>query len=92
MFQVFVDDRVPARHLDVSKQDAIDAWYDCVKSAPRLGKDPGEYLAIGFDRKGRQIELVAVRNADGDFLIYHAMTPPSANARRELGLGRRKRE
>ena len=32
------------------------------------------------------MELVAVRDKDGDFLIYHAFVPLQGNAKRELGL------
>jgi hypothetical protein len=88
--RIFVDDRVPLRHPDISKEDAATAWVNCIKSRPRIDKDPSEYLAVGTDRKGRLIELVALRNAQGDWLIYHAMTPPSENVKRELQMKRRK--
>ena len=91
MNRVFVDDRVPFRHPEIEKQDAIDAWEKCVRSCPRLGKNPDEYLAIGVDRKGRFLEMVAIRNSSGDWLIYHAVTPPTENALRELGMGRKSR-
>lgn len=88
MDRIFVDDRVPKRHPQIEKQDAIDAWANCVKSCPRLKKNPDEYLAIGVDKKGRFLELVAIRDAFGDWLIYHAITPPTDNALRELRMGR----
>ncbi len=88
---VYVDDRVPARHAEISKEDAAHAWEHCICSRARLDKNPDEYLAIGYDSKGRSLELVALRNAEGDWLIYHAYTPPTENAKRELGLGRSKR-
>lgn len=89
MNEVFVDDRVLLRHPNISKEDARAAWLNCVKSRPRLHKNPNEYLAIGIDGKGRYLELVAIRNDEGDWLIYHAQTPPQKNAKRELQLGRR---
>lgn len=91
MDRVYVADRVPQRHPDVSKEDAATAWRNCIASRPRLHVNPDEYIAVGYDGSGRLVELVALRNADGDWLIYHAMTPPGENARRELGLERRKR-
>lgn len=91
MDRVFVDDRVPRRHPDVSKEDAIAAWENCIASKPRIDKNPNEYIAIGVDGKGRLVELVAIRNGDGDWLIYHAQTPPQENAKRELEIGRRGR-
>ena len=93
MDRVYVDDRVERRHPDVSKADAAHAWLHAVASAPRLGKDPDEYLAIGPDETGRMLEVVAIRGTEGDWLIYHAQTPPKESAKRELGLaptGRRR--
>ena len=90
MDRVFVDDRVPLRHPEISKEDAATAWRNCIKSRPRLDKNPSEYLAIGTDGKGRPLELVALRDTAGDWLIYHALTPPSENAKRELQMNRRK--
>jgi len=88
--KVFVDDRAPLRHPGISKEDAATAWKNCMKSRPRINKDPSEYLAIGADGKGRLLELVALRDVNNDWLIYHAKTPPTANARRELQIDRRK--
>lgn len=88
MNEVYADDRVETRHPEqhITKADAISAWYNAIRSRPRLEKNPDEYLAIGIDGKGRLMELVAVRDEDGDFLIYHAFVPPQENAKRELGL------
>jgi len=90
MDKAFVDDRVPLRHTGVSKEDAMAAWANCIKSRPRLDKNPNEYLAIGTDGKGRLLEIVVLRDSEGDWLIYHAQTPPTANAKRELQMDRKK--
>lgn len=92
MNDVYADDRIETRHPEqhITKEDAIAAWYNAIRSRPRLEKNPDEYLAIGIDGKGRLMELVAIRNRDGDFLIYHAFVPPQENAKRELGLSRRR--
>jgi hypothetical protein len=87
--KVFVDDRVTLRHPNISKEDAATAWANCIKSRPRIDKEPNEYLAIGTDGKGRLVELVALRDVQGDWLIYHAMTLPTENAKRELQMERR---
>lgn len=91
MNNIFADDRIETRQpeLHITKEDAIVAWHNAIRSKPRLDKNPDEYLAIGIDGKGRLIELVAIRNKEGDFLIYHAFTPPQANAKRELGINER---
>ena len=91
MDRIFVDDRIPLRHPETEKQDAIDAWTNCVRSCPRLEKNPDEYLAIWVDNKGRFFEMVAIRDSSGDWLVYHALTPPTENALRELGMGRKTR-
>jgi hypothetical protein len=87
--KVFVDDRATLRLPNISKEDVETAWRNCVKSRPRIDKNPSEYLAIGTDGKGRLLELVALRDTKGDWLIYHAMTPPTENAKRELQMKRR---
>lgn len=91
MDRVFALDRIPQTHSDVTVEDAIHAWQNCVRSMPRLGTEPEEHVGIGYDENGRLLELVAVRNDDGDWLVIHAQTPPQVSITRELGLGRRKR-
>ena len=90
MDSIFVDDRVPLRHPDISKEDAAAAWKNCIRSRPRHDKDPDEYLAIGTDGKGRLLELVAIRDREGDWLIYHAVSPPTEGVKRELRMNREK--
>jgi len=43
-----------------------------------------EYVAIGFDSKGRLIEMVAIRRSINNWLIYHAKTPPTKKTMAEL--------
>ena len=61
-----------------------EAWENHVRMTRRYGLDD-QAIAIGFDPKGRAVEMVAKIVGD-DVLIYHALTPPTANALRELGL------
>ncbi len=88
MNKIYVDDRIETRHPEqnITKGDALTAWYDTIRSRPRLDKTQNEYLAIRIDVKGRLVKLVAIRNREEDFLIYHAFTSPQANAKRELGI------
>ena len=58
----------------------------------RIGKEPEEHVGIGYDASGRLLEIVAIRNDQGDWLIKHAQTPPQERIKRELGFGRRKNE
>lgn len=87
MNEIYADDRIEWRHPEqhITKNDAIAAWKNAIRSRPRIEKNPDEYIAIGIDNKGRIMELVAIRNDEGDFLIYHAFIPPQINAKKELG-------
>jgi len=44
----------------------------------------------GYDPQGRYIEMVGVLLADGAWLVYHAMTPPSKKTLREIENARRR--
>ena len=90
MDRIAVLDRVVNRHPELTKEDAAHAWEYCIKSMPRLGKEPEEHVGIGYDASGRLIEIVAIRNTAGDWLIKHAQTPPQEAIKRELGFGKRK--
>ncbi len=90
MDRIAVLDRVTERHPNVSKADAIHAWVYCIRSIPRISKNPNEYVGIGYDSTGRLLEIIAIRNNDGDWLIIHAQTPPQERVKRELGFKRRK--
>lgn len=81
-------DRIPERHPELTKEDVRSAWDSAVCHAPRLDGRPLEYMAIGFDPHGRAIEMLGRMNGDGDWIVYHAFTPPTQKALRELGLRR----
>lgn len=87
MNQVVIHPRVMDRHPELAEGDVREAWKNYVRMA-RRGDD--QYIAIGFDGTGRALEMVAKETA-GDYLVYHALTPPTANALRELGMARRQR-
>lgn len=89
MDRIAVLDRVSERHPNITKEDAAHAWQYCIKSMPRLGKEPEEHVGIGYDSSGRLLEVIAIRNSAGDWLVKHAQTPPQERVKRELGLGRR---
>lgn len=85
---VFVLDRVPERHPELSKEDVEVAWECAAAHMPRIDARPFEYIAVGFDARGRAIEMLGRRNDAGDWIVYHAFTPPTRKALRELGLRR----
>lgn len=82
MGSVIVHPRVMERHPESDEQDVREAWQCYVRMARR---DNSHVVAVGFDGRGRALEMVA-KEADGDFLIYHAMTPPTVSALRELNM------
>jgi hypothetical protein len=89
--KLYVHPRVHERHPELLDRDVIAAWETALLSTPRTEKNPNEYLAVGFDGRGRLLEMVAVRLDGCDWLIYHAMTPPSNKTFEELGIERRSR-
>ena len=76
MDEVIVHPRVHERHPEVSVEDVLSAWKHAIRSAPRVD-DSRTWVSVGVDVKGRLLEMVAVHNGRGDWLVYHAMTPPS---------------
>ena len=89
MDKVIVHSRVSERHPELSNQDVLDAWESCIRAVPRIDADAVDYIAIGADTYGRLIEMVARVTDDGTWVIYHAFTPPTKKALRELGMTRR---
>lgn len=88
MARIVVHSRVHFRHPELDPEDVLRAWDGAIASMPRLTKNPDEYVCLGFDAKGRLIEMVGVRGETGDWLIYHAATPPSDKTYREFGMER----
>lgn len=70
----------------LSENQVLHAWKNAI-SVARRGCESGEvdFVAIGFDQRGRLIEMVGRKKSFG-VLIFHANTPPTARAFRELGL------
>lgn len=90
--RIIVLDRIEERHPDVSKEDAATAWCSAVAWMPDLAKgDPRRYIGVGFDKRGREIEVVAIRKDVDTWVVIHAQTPAKTDIKRKLGLigGRR---
>lgn len=85
---LLVHRRVFERHPDLRLRDVVTAWNEAIMSAPRIEKNPDEYVSLGFDSNGRLIEMAAARSAEGVWVIFHAMTPPSERTYREFGIAR----
>lgn len=88
--EAIVHPRVCERHPELTEQDVLDAWESCVRSVPRLDRDPSEHIAIGMDSHGRLIEMIARRVSVNTYLIFHAFAPPTRKALVELGMTKRR--
>ena len=83
---LFIHPRIHERHPEIDESDVSTAWNGALISARRLDRDQDEWIAVGLDSNGRVLEMVAVRNSEGQWLIYHAMTPPSKETLHELNI------
>lgn len=84
---VIVHPRIVECHPELTENDVREAWENYVRMMMREETEE-YYVAVGFDLKGRAVEMVAVETIEGNWYIYHAMTPPSTKVLHELGLMR----
>lgn len=86
MVTVIIHPRIARRHPEIAPDDVAAAMRGMVRYQQR---PTGEWLAVGFDGRGRFLELVYRYDEREDcFLVFHGMTPPSGRTLRELGLER----
>lgn len=85
MAGVIVHPRVRNRHPDVEEADVIAAWTRLLCMTRRTGGYDDNYMAVGFDLRGRLLEMVAVCDCDDTWIVFHAM-PATEKALKELGL------
>ena len=83
---IVVHGRVMERHPEISPDDVAHAWVSRVASATRRTGHADQTVVVGFDARGRLLEMVAVELEDGTPLVFHCMTPPSAKTLKEIGL------
>lgn len=84
--RIVLHPRVFKRHPELDETGVLAAWLGAIASTPRVGKERDEYIAVGFDDKGRLLEVVAARTEEATWVIFHAMTPPSEKTMTELGI------
>ena len=65
--------------------DIEHAWSNFAAMQFRGSPNEGEIVCIGFDAKGRAVEMIAAERSFG-VIIFHAMMPPTEKVIRELGL------
>ncbi len=73
---------------DLTEEQILYAWENFIRKQYRRSPDEDKILALGYDKQARLIQMVG-RDTTKGVLIYHAMTPPSDKALRELNLMRR---
>jgi hypothetical protein len=83
--EIYVHPRIKERHPNISDDDVLTAMSNFVRMRNRKAPDNEQFIAVGFDRKGRLLEMVGIINGK-ERLIYHAMTPPTKKMLAELGL------
>lgn len=83
---IIVHQRIMERHPEISEEDVIHAWKNTLRYVQRRRNGTDSFVAVGPDRQGRVIEMVGVFLSGGDWLIFHAMRPPTKNTLKELGL------
>jgi hypothetical protein len=81
-----VHGRISQRHPEISERDVRTAWRNFVRRSKRVGASEEYFVAIGFDKSGRALEMVGLLKADGTWLVYHALTPPTKAVMAELGM------
>jgi hypothetical protein len=82
---VTVHPRIHRLHPEVGNDDVLAAWSNCSRFIPRQRGSRDDFIAVGADGKGRLVEMVAAIDDAGDWVIFHAMTPPSKRMLGELG-------
>ena len=90
MQHLTIHPRVFEHHPQLDEEDIRHAWENAFYEALRPDSPNfPEYLWIGADGAGREVEMVGVPTRDG-WLIYHANTPPSKRTLNEVRRARRR--
>lgn len=86
MCEVIIDEHAFKHGVD--ELDIRHAWECFVRKQYRGAPNEGEIVLVGYDRKGRLLELVAAERPFG-LIIFHAMRPPTRKVLSELKMTRR---
>lgn len=87
-YDIMILDRVTAWHPQFIVDDLRSAWIHVWKYMTRPATDPPETMAIGYDPKGRLVEMIAFDAGNGSMIMYHANNAQKKFLR-ELGLSER---
>lgn len=72
--RIEVRERISAKHPDASEADVRAAWKSRAKCRARVDPWPPQQVAVGFDGKGRILQVATYSPAAGEMLAPHAMT------------------
>lgn len=76
----------------MTKGDVLSAWDNMLRWMSRSRGAFDETIDVGISNGGKALKMVAVFRADGTWLVYHTMRPPTDGALREVGLKEGERE
>ena len=85
MDELIIDEHALKHGLE--PEDIEYAWHNFVAKVYRGAPNEGEVIAVGYDGRGRFLEMAGAVRPFGT-VVFHAMTPPTRNAMRELGMER----
>lgn len=75
----------------LSSDEVEYAWESLVRCQLRVSDDwPPRWIGLGVLPDGRIAQMVAIEDAQGNWRVFHAMTPPTKSFMRELGIESRK--
>lgn len=84
MGELQIHPRIFERHPQLTERNIRAAWSNVFYEALRIESDNfPEYLWVGLDELGREIEMVGVPMERG-WLVYHANTPLSKRTMSEM--------
>lgn len=73
----------------LSEEDIQYAWKNFLARRWRKAPNENQIVTIGATRKGTLLQMVGTE-AQGHHIVYHALTPPTKNVLKELGLAPKK--
>ena len=83
---ILIHERIHRRHPELTDLDVRTAWLDAFVIGERVdaGLPRPTLVGLGYDGRGRALEMIGTVLEDGVTLVYHARTPPTKKVLREL--------
>lgn len=80
--RLMIHPRIRVKHPELGDDDVKAAFKSIFKHIHRTS---GECVGVGMDSKQRLVELVFRECGEG-IIVYHALTPPTHNVMKALGM------